>query len=106
MASSANIEHETGGKTVIPPNSEIEVVTSPGDVETVLVDGIKGVTILNEVVRINFIESYGDTLGEGGLRGRHVITIAMSRQSLPAIMALLNQVVADVQTMPELNPPT
>ena len=85
----------TAGTTVEINAADIEVPTTPGEVETYLVDGIKGVAIVNGVARINFIETYLDSL-ESVVKGRHVVTLAIPMDTLAAILELLNNVASKV----------
>lgn len=95
-------EHEVRGAGDPAPlvDQEVVHVTSPLGIGTKLVDGIKGIAIVNDIVRISFTENVLDTLDEAGLKGRHVVTLAMGIAPFLAIMDLLEKVRSDVRHTP------
>lgn len=80
---------------------EVSCNTTPLDVETLTIDGIKGVAVTPNSVRLSFIENVLDTNAAKGtiesIKGRHVVNLAMDHTGFVAIMALLNRVLADMQ---------
>jgi hypothetical protein len=96
---SENMQKIEGEQVQLKPE-DIDYVTSPLDARTLFVDGIKGVAVLNGIVRISFVENVLDTQVQGddkSIKARHVVTLATSISSLGGFLELLNKVHADVK---------
>ncbi|MEJ6008660.1 hypothetical protein [Novosphingobium aquae] len=89
------------GEEVDLVGNEVPCITTPLDVETMIVDGIKGVAVAANSVRLSFIENVLDTNAAAStaesIKARHVVNLAMDHSGFKAIMELLNRVLADMQ---------
>jgi len=94
------MERSDGVRVNMKPD-DIICVTTPLDAESFFVDGIKGVAILNDIVRISFVENVLDTEEKkenSAIKARHVLTLVASLASLGGFLELLNKVHADIKS--------
>lgn len=78
--------------TAIPPNAEVKMLNRPHDVPTYFTDGIKGVMVQANVVKVCLFEQIMDPAQPGQLFARYVLNLAIPNEAFVAIADLLKHI--------------
>jgi hypothetical protein len=79
----------------VHPGTVVKFRTTPFDVETIYVDGVRGIMVNAGLTKISFFEQILDSESAGDILGRHAVTLAIPNEQLRPIVDVLTKVADD-----------
>ena len=78
-----------------PAGTEVVIERPPGGAPTLLIDGLAGLAMSANMIKVDLYEQVIETREDGKATGRHVVTLALPVESFLKITAALQNIVVE-----------